>query len=266
MQQVLDFLEECETLALALAPLSDEQWEQATQFKGWTVNDVVVHLYFWNRAADMSLSAPEDLMALMSRLMPSLPTGGLRQFENAEITLRGKALFDAWQEQYRAMAASWMDVDPKTRVKWVGPDMSARSSITARQMETWAHGQEVFDLLGQTRQESDRIKNVVILGVNTFGWTHKVHGLEVPSKVPQLKLTAPSGQVWEFGDANSNDLIEGNAVEFAQVVTQTRSFGDTELRANGDVAEGWMARAQCFAGPPETPPAPGVRHATEQGA
>ena len=79
-------------------------------------------------------------MALVSQVMPSLPTGGLRQFENAEIPLRGKALFEAWQEQYRDMAESWVDVDPKTRIRWVGPDMPAQSSITARQMETWARG------------------------------------------------------------------------------------------------------------------------------
>ena len=52
--------------------------------------------------------------------------------------------------------------DPKARVKWAGPDMSIRSSITARQMETWAHAQEVFDILGLERVESDRIRNIAI--------------------------------------------------------------------------------------------------------
>ena len=40
--------------------------------------------------------------------------------------------------------------------------MSARSKITARHMETWAHGQEVFDALGKDREEKDRIKNIVL--------------------------------------------------------------------------------------------------------
>jgi len=34
------------------------------------------------------------------------------------------------------------------RVKWIGVDMSARSCLTARLMETWAHGQEIYDILG----------------------------------------------------------------------------------------------------------------------
>ena len=43
--------------------------------------------------------------------------------------------------------------------------MSARSAISARQMETWAHGQEVFDVLGADREEHDRIRNIVVLGL-----------------------------------------------------------------------------------------------------
>ena len=53
---------------------------------------------------------------------------------------------------------------PKKRVQWFGPDMSVRSSITARLMETWAHSQAIYDLLGQTRTNTDRIKNIVIMG------------------------------------------------------------------------------------------------------
>ena len=34
----------------------------------------------------------------------------------------------------------------------------------------------------------------------------------------------------------------------------------SDLRIDGPVAQTWMAHAQCFAGPPETPPAPGTRH------
>jgi len=58
--------------------------------------------------------------------------------------------------------------------------MNTRSSITARQMETWAHGQEIFDILGEARIEDDRIKNIVHLGVSTFSWTFKNRNLEVP--------------------------------------------------------------------------------------
>ncbi len=257
LPQAADFVEESETLHTALAPLSDADFRRPTQFKGWTIDDVLVHLHFWNRAADLSAADENAFNALMARLMGNLQTGSLRSFENAEIPERGTTLRALWIAQARDMGTRWADMDPKRRLPWAGPSMSARSSITARQMETWAHGFEVFDALGLRRTETDRIRNIVVLGVNTFGWSHKVHGLPVPDTLPAIRLTAPSGAIWTFGDDAGS--ITGPAVDFAAVVTQTRALADTALRVEGEIARTWMENAQCFAGPPETPPAPGTR-------
>ena len=78
----------------------------------------------------------------------------------------------------------YSNIDPKLRVKWAGPEMSARSSITARQMETWSHGHEVFDRLGQIRKEGDHIKNIVHLGVSTFEWTFLNRNIQLPEIKP----------------------------------------------------------------------------------
>jgi uncharacterized protein (TIGR03084 family) len=138
--------------------------------------------------------------------------------------------------------------------------MSAISSITARLMETWAHAQAVYDRLGVERIDTDRIGNIVRLGVNTFGWTFKNRKEEPPGPMPRLHLTAPSGVIWEYGEGD--DLIAGKANEFCQVVTQCRNIGDTSLTVTGPVATRWMGIAQCFAGPPNDPPPPGARHIT----
>ena len=55
MEQAADFLAETNALANLLAPLPDSAFDEATQFKGWTLNDVVRHLHFWNRAAGLQL-------------------------------------------------------------------------------------------------------------------------------------------------------------------------------------------------------------------
>ncbi|MCP4997901.1 MAG: TIGR03084 family protein [Hyphomicrobiales bacterium] len=259
MEQAEDFLAESEALAAILTGLEDSDYERQTQFKGWTINDVLVHLHFWNRAADLSLTDPEKFKQVLGALMGALASGSLRDHENAKVTERGGDLLSAWQDVYRDMGLRWSKLDPKTRVEWAGPSMSVRSSMTARQMETWAHGQEIFDLLGQQREDADRIRNIVVLGVNTFGWTFKVRGKEVPETMPHLSLTLPSGAIAEYGEAGQENGISGPAVEFAQVVTQTRNIADTSLSVVGPVATEWMENAQCFAGPPETPPAPGSR-------
>ncbi|MEL7541757.1 MAG: maleylpyruvate isomerase family mycothiol-dependent enzyme [Pseudomonadota bacterium] len=126
-------------------------------------------------------------------------------------------------------------------------------------METWAHGQEAYDHLGIERENADRIQNIVVLGVNTFGWTYKTRRETPPGPMPFLELTAPSGAVWTYGEESESNRIRGLAEQFCQVVTQTRNVADTELDVVGATATDWMSKAQCFAGAPETPPAPGAR-------
>ena len=141
--------------------------------------------------------------------------------------------------------------------------MSVRSCIIARQMETWAHAQAIFDVLGQDRVDADRLKNVAHIGVTTYSWSFKVKGFEPMLPKPHIRLTAPSGAIWEWNEPQEDNKVEGSATEFSQVVTQCRNIDDTSLKMTGAAANKWMDIAQCFAGGPETPPAKGQRHKTK---
>lgn len=270
--QIQDFREECDALAAVLEPLDDEAFAQPTLFKGWTLHDVVAHLHIFNWAADASIQEPERFDRFWTELGQSMAQGrNLRQATDAWLASqagqggdRNRAVYLRWREFYPEMCDRLEGVDPKLRVKWAGPPMSARSSITARQMETWAHGQEVWDVLGLERVDTDRIRNVAVLGINTFGWTYRVRGREVPAEVPYVRLDAPSGAVWEWNDPASENRVEGTATEFCQVVTQVRNVADTRLRATGPIATEWMSIAQCFAGAAEPPPAPGTRDRAQE--
>lgn len=256
MEQATDFLEESRTLHALLEGRPDADFRKVTQFKGWTVNDVLGHLHFWNWMAELQIADEKRLEAELT----AVAQHGMRELERAHAdSADGAALLTAWWVQAERTAALFEKAEPKARLKWAGPSMSARSSITARLMETWAHGQEIYDVLGAERADADRIKNIVVLGVNTYGWTYRVRGEAPPGPMPFVKLTAPSGEIWTFGEDTGNDRIEGSATEFCQVVTQTRNVLDTALKADGPVAEDWMSKAQCFAGGRNDPPAPGSR-------
>lgn len=262
LPQAQDFLDESEAVYKLVSPLSDEQFETKTLFKEWTIGNVIGHLYMWNWAADLTLKDGEAFKVFFKSVMKETPNlGNLTAFERKWLgDLRGRALMEAWRTHYLEMAQRYGAADPSKRVKWAGPDMTVRSKITARLMETWAHAQAVFDVLGQVRKCSDPIiKNIVILGCNTYGWTFKVRGIDPPGPMAHVKLTAPSGDVWTFGEASDVERIEGSAEEFCQVVTQTRNIADTSLHVTGPGATSWMAKAQCFAGGPNPPPAPGTR-------
>jgi len=261
MEQAQAFLDESEALYALIKDLDDEALTMETAFKGWTINDVIGHLHMWNHLADLSLEGEGKFAELFSGFVEHMAAGG--SFNSFELDwregLNGRALVAEWRDYFRAMAKRFGAADPKARVEWAGPSMSVRSSITARLMETWAHGQEVYDLLGLRRENQDHIQNIVILGLNTFGFCFQNRKMDVPEPRPFLKLTAPSGAEWTFGERSEAEVIEGLAEEFCQVVTQTRNIADTDLAVTGKTAAAWMEIAQCFAGAPETPPDPGTR-------
>ena len=126
-------------------------------------------------------------------------------------------------------------------------------------METWAHGQAIFDELGLIRKNEDRILNIVIIGKNTFNWSFKVNNLDIPEEIPYLKLISPSRKLWEFHNQSNINYIEGLAEEFCQVVTQVRNIQDVNLKVHGNISKEWMSIAQCFAGKAEKPPQKGTR-------
>ncbi len=261
MQQAQDFRDESEKLHQLVATLSDLDLERKTAFKGWTINNVLGHLHIWNYAADLSLNDEAALLKYLESLGKHSAEGGtITSFEDKWLDgLKGQALVGEWLKFFREMAGRFGDADPAARLKWAGPDMSARSSITARLMETWAHGQAVYDLLGEVRVNSDAVRNIVVLGNNTYGWTYSVRGEVPPEPRPCLKLAAPSGDLWTYNEPGDGELIEGLAEEFCQVVTQVRNIADTNLKVTGDNARDWMSKAQCFAGGAHAPPEAGTR-------
>lgn len=257
ISEAQDFLAESEALLALLDPIDDAGFDAPTQFKDWSINDVLQHLHVWNSAAAASVADDDELDTMLADMRAA---ESLRAFERAWIgDLRGKALLTLWWDGAQATASIFAELDPKRRLKWVGPSMSARSSITARQMETWAHAHEVFDLLGVTRVDQDRLRNIAHLGVTTFGWTYAVRGRTPPPHAPYVELIAPSGAIWTWNEPSAEERISGDATAFCQVVTQTRNIADTSLQVTGATAREWMSMAQCFAGAARQPPPPGTR-------
>ncbi|AOW13780.1 TIGR03084 family protein [Hydrogenophaga crassostreae] len=262
MQTAEDFRQESQALATAIEPLSPQDFCRPTQFKGWTIDDIMGHLHMFNVAAERTLESDAAFQAFFAPILHELNRGKtLLESQGPWLQgLAGPALFEAWTAGAERLADAYGKADPKQRVKWAGPDMSALSSITARQMETWAHGQAVFDVLGLDRAESDRIRNIAHLGVSTFGWTFINRKEPVPEPAPHVVLTGPSGAIWTWNDVQPDNMVRGSAVAFAQVVTQVRNVADTALQVQGVSAQRWMALAQCFAGQPVNPPVPGSRY------
>jgi uncharacterized protein (TIGR03084 family) len=253
--------EECAALYALLNSVPPEFLQQLTQFKSWTVEDIVGHLLMFDTAARLTLTDTQAFRDLMNATIADLSRGRPMQAVTRDWLrgLSGHALLERWRLSYQELCDLYSAAEPTRRVSWAGPDMSVRSCISARQMETWAHGQAAFDALGQVRVESDRVRNIAVMGINTFAWTFANRGWQVPVGKPYVRLSAPSGALWEWHEPADAERIEGSAVDFCRVVTQTRNVLDTGLRVVGETAVRWMSHAQCFAGPASAPPSPGTR-------
>jgi uncharacterized protein (TIGR03084 family) len=261
LQEAADLLAEAEELHDFLATLSADDWRRPTTFKSWTPWDVVAHLHTFDLVSLLALEGGErftarrdELRACMDRGEPLLDVG------RRELGGQGPAaLLARWIATCREMAERLGASAPDRRLAWFGPDMGARLFATARLMETWAHGQAIYDLKRVQRAPTDRLRHICVLGVKTYGWTFTNRGQEPPGPAPRVRLTAPSGALWEWNEASESGLVAGRAHDFCLTVAQVRNVADTALRVEGEAAKRWMAIAQCFAGDAEDPPKPGAR-------
>jgi uncharacterized protein (TIGR03084 family) len=254
-----DLLAEQQALDETVSQLTDEQWLLATPSPGWTIADQIGHLTYFDGTAALAVVDPPAFQDAMTSLLSSGGAGA----ESADDIVLGPYramspddLLAAWRANHRALASAGETLENDTRVAWYGPSMGAKSFLTARLMEVWAHGQDIIDTVGASRSTTDRLRHIAQLGFITRGWTYMNRGLDVPSTAVRAELTLPSGEVLTFGPDDAVESIVGPALDFCLVTTQRRHVDDTDLVVTGDSARDWMEKAQLFAGPASDGPSP----------
>ncbi len=137
--------------------------------------------------------------------------------------------------------------------------MGSKSFLTARLMEAWAHGQDIVDAVGATREPTDRLRHIAQLGFITRGWTYMNRGLDVPSTPVRVELTSPSGDTWSFGpERRRHESIVGPALDFCLVTTQRRHVDDTVARRHRIVRSRLDGEGPTLRRPPIRRPTPTI--------
>ena len=244
-----DLAAESAVITEMLSGLSPEDYELPTPAQGWAIRDQVSHLAYFDEMEVLAATDPERFRAEAAELMEvgdSFPDEVARRYAK----MPAEEL-SGWFGSARArLIDTFADIDARARLPWFGPEMSAASAITARLMETWAHGQDIADTIGFVREPTDRLRHIAHLGVSTFTFAHRLRGLEAPSDAVRVELTSPGGEIWSWGPEGASDQVTGSALEFCLVVTQRRNLADTGLVVRGPVARRWMGIAQAYAGGP----------------
>ena len=242
-----DLVAETAGLDEILGALVPAQWQLATPAPGWTIADQVSHLAYFDEATLLSIRDPDlfrrDAEALAGR-GSDFPDQIAAEYRH----LRGAQLLRWFRTARQDLLDGYASADPAARLPWYGLDMGLASSVTARLMETWAHGQDIADTLGIQRRVTSRLRHVAHLGVRSLGYSYAVNGLPQPEAPIRVELVAPEGGRWTWGPEDAADRVTGTALDFCLVVTQRRHRTDTGLVITGPTAGQWIAIAQAFAG------------------
>jgi uncharacterized protein (TIGR03084 family) len=231
-----------------LADLPPETWAETTPSPGWTIADQVGHLAYFDRTASQAITDPAAFKATAVAMLASIEASGADTTLDEPRGMSASELLGWWRDGRSRLIDAAGTLAEDTRLPWFGPAMSGKSFLTARLMETWAHGQDIADTLGETRAPSDRLRHIAQLGFITRGWSYANRGMPVNETPVRVQLAAPSGATWTWGPDDATESVVGTAEAFCQVATQRRDVADTDLVVRGDAAAEWMAIAQAFAG------------------
>ncbi len=251
-----DLVAEHEELDAVVTDIEPEEWVTPTPAEGWAIRDQISHLTYFDASAALALVNPERFeehkRALFAGELGPTPDIALgREVEPQE-------LLEHWRTGRVDLVDAAGAAEPSVRVPWYGPPLGLASFITARLMETWAHGQDIRDAIGLPPCVSDRLRHICHLGVAARAYAHAVHGVEDDGTPVRVEVVAPNGAIWAWGPEEAADRITGSALGFALVVTQRRHLDDTDVRAQGPAATRWLAIAQAFAGPAGAGREPGL--------
>ncbi|GAA1513798.1 TIGR03084 family metal-binding protein [Nocardioides humi] len=242
-----------ESHLLRTAVAAADAWTRDTPAAGWTVATQIAHLAWTDEVAVLAAGADteEGKEAWDAVVLKAIedPAGFVDASAHELAALPPAELLGRWDIARAGLVTALRARPAGTKMPWFGPPMSPTSMATARFMETWAHGLDVYETIGAVPEPTDRIKHVAHIGVRTRDFAYANNGLEPPAEDFRVELTAPSGELWTWGPPDAKQTVSGASYDFCRLVTQRIHRDDTDLVAVGDDAEKWLTIAQAFAGP-----------------
>jgi uncharacterized protein (TIGR03084 family) len=250
VRTVLDALrDESDALDRLVAGLEPADWARSTPAEGWTVAHQIAHLAWTDRQALLAVDDPDAFAREVEPAAARLTTY-VDDAARAGSRLPPRALLEQWRAGRRRLWAALDGQPPGVRFPWYGPPMSVGAMASGRLMETWAHGEDVADALGQRREPTARLWHVARIAVRARDYAFSVHGRPAPEDEFRVELTAPDGSLWAFGPAGAAQRVTGPALDFCLLAVRRRHRDDVAVRAEGPQAQTWLSLAQAFAGPP----------------
>ena len=255
-----DLQAEHESLERIVADLSPKLWGRPTPAAGWDVRDTISHLCFFDEAATLAIEDPPGFEKWREELVGNMARGSTPDVDMGRDLRNDVRLVDRWshsRHRFVEVATAAGNLPTPRRVTWFGPPMSLPSFVTARIMETWAHGVDIRDALDEPllpQAGTGRLRHICHLAYGARAFTFAAHNVADPGDPVRFEVSGLDGSAWTWGPDDADQWVTGTALEMALVFTQRRHPARTSVRAHGATAETWLSIAQAFAGPPTVTP------------
>jgi len=234
------------SLQTELRTIADDDWFRPTPARRWDVRDQIAHLADIDEVAiDTCLAGPRPLNDFAARFASPEDTtlwGVLRGRRRT-----GRDVLSWWEDTSARERDVLGSLDPSERVPW-GIGMRAPSLITARLMETWAHGLDARAALGLPIVDTDRLRHIAWLGYRALPYAFSFAGRERPPGELRVEVVSPSGdETWEYGPVDAPNRITGPAGEFCRLFAHRITRRDARgLTTDGEGAVVALEVARAF--------------------
>lgn len=224
---------------------AQDDWTKPTPAAGWTIAHQIAHLTSADANVLIAVRTPDAFDAVLAQA--EAKGRDYADLDAAAGAAKPRAvLLEQWRTGRAEVAAELRELPLDHRFPWYGSELTARLMVPLRLMETWAHGQDVFDAVGVARRPTARLRHVAALGVVGRELSFFAAQLPTPAEPFRVELTGPDGQIWAWGPADARQRVRGSALDFCLRVTHRRSRAETELTADGDDARKWLDIARVF--------------------
>ena len=242
---VHDLGDEQAAIVALLRELDAADWFRPTPAWGWDIRDTVAHLAHTDElAVDTCRDGPRALGVVAAECASAADLTLLGVLQGRKHS--GAEVLEWWEEARAVEREVLLALEPTATVPW-GLGMRPPAFATARLMETWAHGLDVFAALGREPVDTDRLGHVAWIGVRALPYAYSFAGVEPPADPLRVELTSPSGAAWTFGPDDAPNRIVGPASQLCRVFVQRLPASEAhDLLAHGDGARLALQSARAF--------------------
>ncbi|WP_040810403.1 TIGR03084 family metal-binding protein [Nocardia concava] len=224
---------------------AEPDWTKPTPAVGWTIAHQIAHLAIAEANVLTAIRTPDAFDTVLKQQAAAGPRWADLDAAAGAAQPRS-VLLGQWRTARTEVAAALRELPLTQPIPWFGSDVTPALMVPLRLMETWAHGQDIYDTLGVPHPPTSRLRHIATLGVIGLGISFYALQLPIPTGPFRVELTAPNGDTWTWGPLDAPQRVQGPALDFCLRVTQRKPLPETTLTAVGPEAQTWLENARVF--------------------